>query len=137
MNAECRTPKYYYVSLTHFIIHHSKFGVRYSFKVFSELIVALPNSTILYKIISSAGMPNQCACHEFLILPCSNHDIECPIPQPGHHLIPINFNGHNEYCPCVAGSVKANAINAAVQKRSSKYFLKKILINSVCFVCKQ
>jgi hypothetical protein len=76
-------------------------------------------------------MPIQCACQAFLMLPCSNHAIECPKPQPGHHVIPISFSGHRPYCPGVDGSEIANAINADIQKASSKYFLKTFLINFI------
>lgn len=57
--------------------------------------------------------------------------MECPKPQPGHHLIPISFNGHKVKCDSATGLVKARHNIAAIQKMSSKYFEKSFLINLI------
>jgi hypothetical protein len=80
-------------------------------------------------MMTSAGIPSQCACHELLKLPRNSHDIECPKPQPGHQVIPIAFNGQRLKCADPAGSVKASAMSAAVQNMSSKYLEKRRLSN--------
>ncbi len=49
------------------------------------------------------------------------------MPQPGHHVTPINFKGHNVYCEAADGFVAANATIAAIQKRSSKLFFKNLI----------
>lgn len=82
-------------------------------------------------IMISAGIPSQCACSEFLISPCSSHAMECPMPQPGHHLNPISLKGQSTYCEGSAGLLKPSAISAAIQKVSSKYLRKIFLINLV------
>ena len=63
--------------------------------------------------------------------------MECPSPQPGHHLKPINFKGHSVKCDSAPGGLKARASMAAIQKNSSKYFEKSRLINLVRFVMEQ
>ena len=63
--------------------------------------------------------------------------MECPNPQPGHQVIPTNFNGHKEKCDSDPGAVKARHNIAAIQKTSSKYMEKSFLINLVRFVMKQ
>lgn len=60
--------------------------------------------------------------------------MECPKPQPGHQVMPICFNGHNEKCDSAPGAVKAKDTIAAIQKNSSKYFEKSFLINLIGFV---
>jgi len=80
-------------------------------------------------MMHSAGIPSQCACHELLILPRNNHDMECPNPQPGHQVMPIAFSGQRLKCAGPAGLVNANAVSAAIQNISSKYLEKRRLIN--------
>jgi len=77
----------------------------------------------------SAGIPNQCACHDLLILPRNSHDIECPKPQPGHHVKPKALNGQRLKCAGPEGSVNAKAVSAAIQNISSKYLEKRSLTN--------
>lgn len=76
-----------------------------------------------------AGTPNQCACHELLILPRNSHDMECPKPQPGHQVKPKALNGQRLKCAGPAGSVNARETNAAIQNISSKYLEKMRLSN--------
>jgi len=57
--------------------------------------------------------------------------MECPKPQPGHHVIPISFKGHKVKCDPATGLVKARHNIAAIQKMSSKYFEKSFLINLI------
>jgi len=59
--------------------------------------------------------------------------MECPRPQPGHQVMPIILNGHNEKWDCSVGLVSANETMAATQKANSKYFLKAVLINFIGF----
>ena len=59
--------------------------------------------------------------------------MEWPSPQPGHQVMPISLNGHNEKWDWSVGLVSANEIIAATQKASSKYFLKAVLINFIGF----
>jgi hypothetical protein len=76
-------------------------------------------------------MPNQCEWNELAIFPCSNHAMECPMPQPGHHCMPANFNGHKVKCDLLAGSLKARAIMAAIQNINSKFLVKNVLVNFI------
>jgi hypothetical protein len=46
--------------------------------------------------------------------------MECPKPQPGHQVIPINFKGHNVKCDVACGEVNARHSIAVIQKMSSK-----------------
>jgi len=48
--------------------------------------------------------------------------MECPKPHPGHQDIPRALKGHKEKWAGPAGSANANAIKAATQNASSKYF---------------
>lgn len=79
-------------------------------------------------MMQSAGIPNQCACHELSILPRNNQDIECPKPQPGHQPMPIALSGQRLKCAGPAGSANASEIRAATQNTNSKYFEKRRLI---------
>jgi hypothetical protein len=79
----------------------------------------------------SAGIPNQWAWNEFRKSPWSKKTIECPKPQPGHQLMPINFNGHSVKCVACEGWLIPSAMSAVIQKVNSKYFKKNVLINFV------
>jgi hypothetical protein len=57
--------------------------------------------------------------------------MECPSPQPGHQVMPSNFNGHKVKCDVACGEVKARHNIAVIQKASSKYFEKSCLINFI------
>ena len=59
--------------------------------------------------------------------------MECPSPQPGHHLKPNNFNGHNVKCAWLVGLVNARQVSAITQNASSKYRSKTFLINFIGF----
>ena len=63
--------------------------------------------------------------------------MECPSPQPGHHLKPMSFKGHSVKCDSAPGLLKASVSMAVTQKASSKYFEKSRLINLVRFVMEQ
>ena len=63
--------------------------------------------------------------------------MECPRPQPGHQVMPISFNGHNEKCDWSVGLAMAKAISAAIQNASSKYLWKTVLINLIGFAGEQ
>jgi hypothetical protein len=84
-----------------------------------------------HKIIAKAGIPNQCALKDLVILPLKSHAMAWPIPQPGHQVMPSNLSGHKVKCVLEAGLLKASATNAAIQKIISKYLAKSVLINFV------
>src|SRR3569833_1395855 len=82
-----------------------------------------------YRIIPSAGMPNQCACHELRTSPLKIQDIEWPKQQQGHQVMHIAFKGQRLKCTFPAGSVMAKAMSAVSQNASSKYFEKNLIVD--------
>ncbi len=59
-----------------------------------EIRLCFAKTIILYSITANAGIPTQWASKELLTSPCNKKAIECPRPQPGHQVMPINLNGH-------------------------------------------
>jgi len=59
--------------------------------------------------------------------------MECPRPQPGHHVKPIALRGHRLKCAGSAGFAKANDANAATQNVNSKYFENSLVVRFIAF----
>src|SRR6185503_257203 len=63
--------------------------------------------------------------------------MECPRPQPGHHLKPSSFKGHNVKWDWLVGFASARQMSPATQNASSKYSSNNFLINFIGFCGQQ